>query len=162
MANTRNIPFAYKVLIITLALIALLFVSTHLPRYVTVETVLNGDTLLLENGIVVKLIGVDVPETIDPEERGRHFGVAAADFIQRMVECKKVRIKYHQGQNNMDGRALASVYLLDGTFLNAEIIRQGYGRADAKCTFPNAEKFQEYEQEARENKRGLWAEMLAY
>ena len=162
MAKTRKIPLAYKIFIIALALNGILFIYMYLPRYVSVETVLNGDTLLLENGIVVKLIGVDVPEANYSEERVRHFGLAAADFIQGKVEGKKVRIEYHQQQNNMDGRALASVYLMDGTFLNSEIIKQGYGRADSECTFKDVEKFQEYEQQARENKRGFWADMPGY
>jgi len=162
MAKTRKIPLAYKIFIIALALNGILFIYMYLPRYVSVETVLNGDTLLLENGIVVKLIGVDVPEANYSEERVRHFGLAAADLIQGMVEGKKVRIEYHQQQDNMDGRALASVYLMDGTFLNSEIIKQGYGRADSECTSKYVEKFQEYEQQARENKRRFWAEIPGY
>lgn len=158
MTNTRKIHFAYKVLIIALALNGLLFVYNYLFRYAAVETVLNGDTLLLGNGTVVELIGVDVPEADYSEERVRRFGLAAADFTQNMVEGKKVRIKYHH-QNNTDGRALASVYLMDGTFLNAEIIKQGYGRADSACASGEVEEFQEYERQARENKRGAWAEM---
>jgi micrococcal nuclease len=120
---------------------------------------MNGDTLLLENGTVVKLVGVTTPEANDPEEKVRQFGFAAADFTQSMVEGKEIRIKYYSQPDNTDGRALASVYLLDGTCLNSELIKQGYGRADAECTAADVKEFLEYERQARESKRGLWAEM---
>ena len=57
------------------------------------------------------------------------------------------------------GRTLAYVYLEDGTFLNAEIVKEGYARI---ATFPPnvkyAELFLGLEQEARRNNRGLWKE----
>jgi endonuclease YncB( thermonuclease family) len=45
---------------------------------------------------------------------------------------------------------------LDGTFLNAEIIKQGYGFAETRFPFKYLEDFRRYEKEARENRRGLW------
>ena len=45
---------------------------------------------------------------------------------------------------------------MDGTFLNAEIVRQGYGFAYTKYPFKYMEEFRKYEREARENKKGLW------
>jgi len=47
---------------------------------------------------------------------------------------------------------------MDGTFLNAEIIKQRYGFAYTKYPFKYMEEFRQYEREARENKRGLWKE----
>lgn len=159
MAKTRKFPFAYKLLIIALALNGIPFIYNFLPRYASVETVLNGDTLLLDNGTLIKLIGVNTPEANNPEERVRYYGLAATVFTQRMVEGKKIRVEYYQKQNNADWGVPASIYLMDGTFLNAEIIKQGYGRADSECTSKAIQGFQDYEQQARENKRGLWAEM---
>ena len=42
-----------------------------------------------------------------------------------MVEGKKVRLEYDWERKDKHGRTPAYVYLEDGTFLNAEIIRQG-------------------------------------
>ncbi len=47
---------------------------------------------------------------------------------------------------------------MDGTFLNAEIIKQGYGFAYAWFPFKYMEEFRIYEKMARLNKRGLWEE----
>jgi hypothetical protein len=53
-------------------------------------------------------------------------------------------------------RLLAYVYLIDETFLNAEIIKQGYGFAYTRYPLKFIEEFRLYEREAREEKRGLW------
>ena len=44
----------------------------------------------------------------------------------------------------------------DGTFLNAEIIKQGYGFAYTRFPFKYMDEFRRYEREAREKHRGLW------
>ncbi len=48
------------------------------------------------------------------------------------------------------------MYLEDGTFLNAEIIKQGYGFAYTKFPFKYMDEFMRYEREAKEQNRGLW------
>jgi micrococcal nuclease len=63
---------------------------------------------------------------------------------------------YHWQKRDKYGRLLAYVYLMDGTFLNAEIIKQGYGFAYTRFPFKYLEEFRRYEREARENGRGLW------
>jgi micrococcal nuclease len=105
------------------------------------------------------LFGVDTPETKHPEKPVEYFGKEAYLFTQRMVEGKEVRLEYDQTRRDRYGRILAYVYLLDGTFLNAEIIEQGYGFAYTKYPFKYTEEFRRYEREARENKRGLWKSM---
>jgi len=51
---------------------------------------------------------------------------------------------------------LACVNLEDGTFLNAEIIKQGYGFAYTRFPFTYMNEFRRYQREAREQNRGLW------
>ena len=55
-------------------------------------------------------------------------------------------------------RTLAYVFLQDGTHLNAEIIRQGYGFAvSSSPPLKYQNEFRRLEREAREQRRGLWA-----
>jgi len=136
--------------------IILLFTSLYGQEVVRVKRVIDGDTLLLTNDERVRLIGVDTPETKHPEKPVERFGEEAYRFTQRMVEGKEVRLEYDQTKRDRYGRILAYVYLLDGAFLNAEIIKQGYGFAYTKYPFKYIEEFRRYEKEARENGRGLW------
>jgi len=121
--------------------------------------VVDGDTIIISmNGQDerVRLIGVDTPETKHPKKPVEYFGKEASAFTKAMVEGKKVRLKYDQEKRDKYGRLLAYVYLEDGTFLNAEIVKQGYGFAYTRFPFKYLDDFKEYEKEARENDRGLW------
>lgn len=121
--------------------------------------VVDGDTIVVEiNGKQekVRLIGVDTPETVHPNKPVEYFGKEASKFTKSMVEGKKVSIDYDWQRRDKYGRLLAYVYLEDGTFLNAEIIKQGYGFAYTKYPFKYIDEFREYEKEARGNNKGLW------
>jgi micrococcal nuclease len=104
------------------------------------------------------MIGVDTPETVDPRRPVERFGREASDFLKRLVEGKRVRLEYDQQRLDVYKRTLAYVHLPDGTFVNAEIIRQGYGFAYTRFPFKHLEQFRALEREAREAGRGLWAE----
>jgi hypothetical protein len=92
-------------------------------QMVKVRRVIDGDTLELDNGEDVRLIGVDTPETKHPKKPVERFGKEAAAFTKRLVEGQEIRLEYDQQRHDKYGRTLAYVYLPDGTFLNAEIIR---------------------------------------
>lgn len=104
--------------------------------------VIDGDTIVVSiDGRLetVRLIGVDTPETKrGPAEPG---GPEASEFTRKMVEGQRVRLEYDKQLRGKYGRLLAYVYLEDGTFLNAEIIQQGYGRAYLKYPFKYKEMF---------------------
>lgn len=126
------------------------------PR--TCTRVIDGDTLILDGDEKVRLIGVDTPETVHPQKPVEAFGKEASAFTRKMVEGKKVRLEYDQQRKDKYGRTLAYVYLEDGTFLNAEIIKQGYGFAYTRFPFKYMEEFRILEREAREEGVGLWKE----
>ena len=136
--------------------ITLLFTSLYGQDVTKVKQVVDGDTLRLTNGEKVRLIGVDTPETKHPQKPVERFGKEAYLFTKRMVEGKEVRLEFDWQRRDKYGRLLAYVYLTDGAFLNAEIIKQGYGFAYTKYPFKYLDEFGGYEKEARENRRGLW------
>lgn len=140
-------------------------ISLVLSSFVTAQDfylctrVVDGDTIVVEiedKQEKVRLIGVDTPETVHPSKPVEYFGREASEFTKLMVEGKKVRLEYDWQKRDKYGRLLAYVYLEYGTFLNAEIIKQGYGFAYTKYPFKYLEEFRQYEREARENKKGLW------
>lgn len=106
----------------------------------------------------VRLIGVNTPETKDPRRPVQYFGKEASQFLKDTVTGKKVRPEYDQQKKDKYQRTLAYIYLEDGTLVNGKIIREGYGFAYTRFPFRQMEKFREYEKEAREKRRGLWAD----
>lgn len=137
---------------------------------ILVTRVVDGDTLMLESGERVRLIGIDTPEIHQSEKLYRdsqrtkqdirtikELGRRAWKFTRDLVESKRVSLEFDVEKKDRYGRLLAYVYLKDGTFVNAEIIKQGY--AYLLTIPPNvkyADLFLKLYQEARENKRGLW------
>ena len=82
-----------------------------------------------------------------------------------MAQGKRVHLEYDPANaarghkdNTQQRRTLAYVFLEDGTLLNAEIIRQGYGHALTRYPFLRLEEFRWLEREARDQRRGLWAD----
>jgi micrococcal nuclease len=159
---------------IALALIPSVVTSSFASDLFTIKRVVDGDTFLLVNGERVRLIGVDTPEVHESDklqrdaertqtdiETIRRLGRKSSAFVKKMVRGKRVRMEYDQanaaiGHRDRYGRTLAYVFLEDGTFLNAEIVRQGYGVAYTKYPFKYADEFRKYERAAREKGRGLW------
>ena len=133
-------------------------ISCANPQTFKCTRVVDGDTIVLSNNERVRLIGVDTPETKHPQKPVEYYGKEATAFTNRMVGGKVVKLKYDMQKRDKYGRLLAYVYLMDGTFLNAEIIKQGYGHAYIKLPFKYLEQFRQYEKDAREAKRGLWAD----
>jgi len=125
-------------------------------NFYTCTRVVDGDTIVVKGIGKVRLIGVDTPETTHPRKPVEYFGKEASAFTKKMVEGKKVRLEYDWQRKDKYRRTLAYVYLEDGTFLNAEIIKQGYGFAYTKYPFKYLEQFRKYEKEARERRIGLW------
>ena len=126
--------------------------------YFYVKRVVDGDTIVLENDERVRFIGVDTPETVHPQKSVEYFGKEASAFTKRMCEGKQVRLEYDWQKRDKYNRLLAYVYLEDGTFVNAEIVKQGYGHAYTKFPFKYLKEFRLYERSARENGVGLWGE----
>jgi len=123
-----------------------------------VTRVVDGDTLVLRYVGKVRLIGIDTPETVDPRKPVQRFGKEASAFTRRLVGGQQVRVEYDWNRRDRYERTLAYIYLLDGTFVNAEIIRQGYGFAYLEYPFKFSREFAEIEREARRDKKGLWSD----
>lgn len=126
---------------------------------VRVKRVVDGDTLLLEGGERVRLIGVDTPETKDPRKPVQCFGKEASAFLaSRLPPGTAVHLVADVEQRDVFDRLLAYVYRLpDGMFVNAELVAQGY--AQVLTISPNvahADDFVRLARDAREAGRGLW------
>ncbi|REJ72610.1 MAG: hypothetical protein DWQ29_20645 [Planctomycetota bacterium] len=123
-----------------------------------VARVVDGDTLLLETGHRVRLLGVDTPETKHPHRPAEPFGQAAAQFTRRAVEGRIVRLEFDRHRVDRYGRTLAFVRLGE-TLLNEELIREGFSRAETGFPFRSdyQRRFQEAESSARQQRLGIWS-----
>jgi micrococcal nuclease len=86
-----------------------------------------------------------------------YYGTESKNYLKGLLQNKRVQLVKDVDSLDRYGRTLSYVYLEDGTFLNAELVKNGY--AQIMTIPPNvkfAKLFLELQQEAREQERGLW------
>lgn len=85
-----------------------------------------------------------------------YFSEEATAFTTDLVQGEDVTLEYDEERRDKYGRLLAYLYLADGTFVNAEIVKQGYGFAYTKYPFKYKDLFISLEKDAADNRRGYW------
>lgn len=125
-----------------------------------VRRVVDGDTLLLESGARVRLIGADTPETVKPNHPVEPYGPEATEFTKQQVRSAggEVRLQMDREQKDRFGRFLAYVFVGD-QMLNEELIRRGLATARTEFNYSSSMKrrFRRAEEEARLAGRGIWS-----
>ncbi|MCZ7569006.1 MAG: lamin tail domain-containing protein [Ardenticatenaceae bacterium] len=121
-----------------------------------VVRIVDGDTVQLDTGETVRLVGINTPE------RNQPFDEEATAFTRQLLLDKPVRVETDVEPRDRYGRTLGYLFLPDGTFANLEIVRNGY--APAWNIEPNSryrDQFAQAEAEARAAHRGIWAASAA-
>ena len=127
---------------------------------VRVRHVHDGDSLVLEDGRRLRVIGINAPELGRDGAADEPFAIAARDALRRELfrSGQVVGLRYGEQRQDHYGRTLAHVFDPDGRNLGAALLRQGLAMAiiippdlwGLDC-YPVAER------EARAAGRGLWA-----
>ncbi len=138
---------------------------------VLVQRILSTDTILLDNGKKIKLIGLKAPAVprrpkIEYDKNGKPkeslilpentFEEKAFAFAHNLLAGKHVRLEYDTQANDQDFVTLAYVYLIENQLMaNTEILRFGF--ADLQIVPPNfkyEDQLRSAYHEARREKRG--------
>lgn len=140
-------------------IIVSLFISNivHGKEYV-VRKVIDGNTIQLDTGEIVKYIGIETPELNLKEGGSEFFAKQASRYNQKLVFMKKVRLEFDKEREDSDGRMLAYIFVKK-LFVNAELIKLGYARTHI---IPPNDKYKDifldYEKKAKQSEKGLWQE----
>lgn len=147
----------YIIFILGVALLVFLFYSRE--EGWQVQSIRDGDTIVLSNGEEVRYIGIDTPEKSQP-----YFG-EAKEANRKMVEGKKVTLEYDVEKRDDYLRLLAYVWIVldsakgwDSLLVNAELIKRGL--AWVYSHHPNLayrDYFVSLQKEAREKRIGIWS-----
>jgi len=137
-----------------------------------VTQVVDGDTIRIGGGQLVRLIGIDAPESRENDrthlqakrtktdiktilELGRRSSV----FLERKLPLgSAIKLELDVEPRDRYGRLLAYIYLQDGTFINALILKMGY--AKLLTVPPNVRYLEDLRaaySEGRAAHRGLWS-----
>jgi micrococcal nuclease len=138
-------------------------VTTSQPGLYQITKFDDGDTIVVDmhgQNETIRFIGVDTPETHDPRKVVQCFGEAASAHTKQLIGNQRVRLELDPLSSNRDryDRLLRYVYLPDGTLVNKQIIRDGYGFAYTSFPFTKADDFKASQIYARTHNLGLWNE----
>lgn len=126
-----------------------------------VTKVIDGDTIEIESGISVRLVGIDTPETVDPRRPVGCFGKEASNETKSLLTGRQIIMQRDISDTDKYSRLLRYIYLPLGNgqslFVNDYLVREGYAKV---YTYPPDVKFSEQfldaERQARAERRGLW------
>jgi micrococcal nuclease len=123
-----------------------------------VTKVIDGDTVVLESGEVVRYLGVEAPPIKKNEGGPVFYAREAARQNKNLVLLKKVRLEFDVNKKDAEGRLLAYVYVKN-TFVNGELVRLGCARTAAKSAdVKYRDLLLRYEEDASKQYIGLWQE----
>lgn len=141
-------------------------------RWHRIARVIDGDSIELESGEKIRLIGIDTPESSENNELfrdlGRMGGTAdkrqlialgkeASRYARSRAEGRSCWLEYEKDQTDMYGRSLAYIHLDDGTILNEEMLYRGYARVYLSSAFKYKKRYVLLQMAAMTRRHGFWA-----
>lgn len=119
-----------------------------------VREVIDGDTIILDNGETVRYVGVDTPEINKPmylEAKARNASLVYGALVRVIVCGMEERDKY--------GRVLAWV-TANGVSVNETLIKEGLARTLTipPCGLVKAKEYRALEREAKTRQLGIWGQ----
>jgi len=126
----------------------------------SVSQVVDGDTVVLATGRVVRLVGIQAPklplgrEGFRPWPKSREAKAA----LEALVLTRSIQLNFAGNRQDRWDRMLAHLVLEDGTWVQGEMLRQGMARVYSfEDNRAGVKQLLEIEDEARVAERGIWS-----
>ena len=122
--------------------------------------IIDGDTVVLKDQTRVRLVGIQAPKLPLGRKgfKGWPLGFASKKQLSDLILDKYVTLYYGGQRQDRYGRALAHLFLRDGTWVQGEMLKAGMARvysfADNRAIVP---QMLQAEQMARQQTMGMWA-----
>ena len=116
-------------------------------KYVKVDRITDGDTIVLKDSTRVRLHGIDTPERDQP------YGSAATTALENMVETSVYVVEV---DTDRYGRMVGQLYhSTEGYDINASMVCAGHAWWYERYA-PDSELLESCQEEALEPPKGLW------
>ncbi|WP_455201332.1 thermonuclease family protein [Kaarinaea lacus] len=127
---------------------------------VNIKKVIDGDTVRLKDGRLVRFIGINTPEIDHETGNSEPFAEKAREYLQTLIDVQRgsILLQYDSEREDRHGRQLAHVFTLDGKNIQANMIEEGLG---VWITVPPnlryLECYRRHERNARQKSVGVWS-----
>lgn len=125
--------------------------------FLKVDKVYDGDTVKLEDGRKIRLLGINTPEVKHRNQAKEVGGEEAKDWLIDALKNKKVRIVTDVEQFDKYNRTLAHLFTENNEHINLRLVELGL--AVVNIYPPNllfAQELEEAGKHAEQAKRGIW------
>ena len=95
-------------------------------EYFTVKEVISPELIRLNNGLIVKLLGIKE----NPKANGK-----ATDYLKEKTKGQRVFLKYDNIKYDNENNLLCYLYLENKTFINAHLVKSGLVKVDTQTDF---------------------------
>lgn len=135
--------------------------TSHYDESVVAKSVHDGDTIRLEDGRKIRLIGINTPELARGKKAEQAFAGNARDQLKQLIASSNQQIKLVYGKERLDRyqRTLAHLFLPDGQ--NLQVVLLQHGLATAIAYPPNvafSDCYRQVEQIAKCKLLGIWSD----
>lgn len=107
--------------------------SKEREEYFSVKSVISPNTLLLSNGLTIRLIGIKEKTSVNGN---------ATKFLLEKTKGRKVFLKYDSVMYDSENILLCYLYLDNRTFINAHMLKNGLADVDYSIDFKYKTKFE--------------------
>ena len=107
--------------------------SKEREEYFSVKSVITPNTILLSNGITIRLIGIKEKPSVNSN---------ATKFLLDKTKGRKVFLKYDSVKYDSENILLCYLYLDNKTFINAHMLKNGLADVDYSIDFKYKTKFE--------------------
>lgn len=124
----------------------------YFPKKAKVERIVDGDTVVLSSGSIVRYVGITAPENNEPFEK------ASTEENRKLVEGKIVNLEYDNYKADKFGRILAYV-IVNGKNVSIELAQKGFAQVviyQHKKPFIYQTQLLKAQDEAKRKKLGIW------
>lgn len=130
--------------------------------YYQIKKIYDGDTILLDNGSKVRLLGINTPEIAKRDKAAQAGGEEAKQWLTQKLAGTKVKLVYDVEREDKYKRTLAHLFTQNNEHINLQLVRNGL--ATVAIHPPNL-KYEKAliaaEKNAESQKLGIWG-MSAY
>lgn len=113
--------------------------ASEREEYFSVAEIISPVLIKLDNGLVVRLIGVKESDKVNEE---------AVEFLRLKTNGQKVFLKYDDLKHDKDNNLLVYLYLKNRTFINAHLIKNGLADVDTSYDYKNKNRLLNYSNDA--------------
>ena len=126
--------------------------------FYNVKKIYDGDTIQLSNGVKVRFLGINTPETEGRYKSAQIGGKEAKQWLTEKLKHKRVRLEKDVKKKDKYGRILAHVFTEHGEHMNLELVKNGL--ASVSIYPPNLKYTNDLlivQNAAEKDQLGIWA-----